>query len=48
MDALTQVRRLIEMGHFNYPCSTEVDVKMAERAIESAIRIAARTDDGAS
>jgi hypothetical protein len=26
------LRHLISMGHFNYPCSTEVDIEMAERA----------------
>jgi len=34
---LACVLRLIECGHLNYPCSTEVDVTVALAAIDDAI-----------
>lgn len=36
-ERLSRIRRLIELGHFNYVCSTEVDPPMAERALSWAI-----------
>lgn len=34
---MAYIRRLIQSGHFNHTCSTEVDTEMAERAMEIAI-----------
>jgi hypothetical protein len=36
-EKLANVRRLIDMGHLNYPCSTEVDTELAERAIKLSL-----------
>lgn len=37
MSQLRQVMRLIEMGHLNHPCSTEVDREMAMSAVDAAV-----------
>jgi len=37
--ALRHVQQLIRLGYFNRPCSTEVDVEMAEQAIINACHI---------